>query len=252
MDKTPVMYSPEEMERLEQYIGTVFGEGDEYMVHEIVSEYVHTDVMICKEEDVKHFVTVGMSARTTNAPLPAYQRTELVISVSDAFDVKSREGAVLLGELTGFTKYPFRNDTWFGHGHTVDASEKFRETFGYDGWLLLDFHLDALQWDEGEKVHFLQAIPIYRDERDWIMENNSGLYFKFLYDAFGDGAMLADSGREHLIPDEETAALYSLLAVLGTDSETLQKLQTYLEKMGEAGEDVSYEMIGNCLQEHSK
>ena len=250
MTNTPVMYSPKEMEKLQNYITTTFGWPGDFLAHEITSEYVHTDVQICHDQNIRHLVTFGMSARAMQSPLPDFQRTELVMSVSDSFDLMSREGGVLLGELTELTKYPFRNDTWFGHGHTVAASKAFRETFGYDAWLLLDFQEDAFHLDDGGEIHFLQAIPIYKDERDWIMENNSVLYFKFLYDAFGDGAVLVNSGREHLLPDEEIAALYGLLSVLGTDKETLQDLQTYLEKMEETGEDVSYEMIENWLQEH--
>lgn len=99
------------------------------------------------------------SANATTAspvPLPDFQRTELVMSVSDSFDLMSREGGVLLGELTDLTQYPFRNDTWFGHGHTVAASKAFRETFGYDAWLLLDFQEEAPPLDNGEEIHFLQ------------------------------------------------------------------------------------------------
>ena len=250
MNNTPVTYSPKEMEKLQNYITTTFGSPGDFLAHEITSEYVHTDVQVCHDQNIRHLVTFGMSARAMQSPLPDFQRTELVMSVSDSFDLMSREGGVLLGELTDLTKYPFRNDTWFGHGHTVAASKAFRETFGYDAWLLLDFQEDAPPLDNGEEIHFLQAIPIYRDERAWIMENDSVLYFTFLYNAFGERAVLVNSGREHLLPDEETAALYGLLSVLGTDKKTLQDLQTYLEKMEETGEDVSYEMMGNWLQEH--
>ena len=251
MNNTPVTYSPEEMEKLQNYITTTFGTPGDFLAHEITSEYVHTDVQICHDQNIRHLVTFGMSARAMQAPLPDYQRTELVMSVSDSFDLMSREGAVLLGELTGLTKFPFRKDTWLGHEHTVPASKKFREAFGYDSWLFLEFLENPFAMENGSAVHFLQAIPIYNDEREWIMENDGNLFFHTVYDAFGDAAVLVDSRREVHIPGED-AAEQALLSVLGIEHDALQKLRAYLEEMEHKGCSVDYETIASWLAEHSK
>lgn len=250
MNNTPVMYSPDEMEKLQNYITTTFGTPGDYLAHEMTSEYVHTDVQICHDQDIRHLVTFGMSARAMQAPLPSLQKTELVISVSDSFDLMSREGAVLLGELTGLTKFPFRKDTWLGHGHTVPASKEFREVFGYDCWLFMEFLRDPFVNVGGDAVHFLQAIPIYNAEREWIMENDGNLFFHAVYDNVGEAAVLTDSRREVYIPGDD-AQEAALLSVLGTDYDTLQELCGFLEEMEQKGCEVDYDTIAAWLEEYN-
>lgn len=195
------MYTPEQMDEILEYIHEALGKDDDYVAHEIKSEYVHTDVaIIAPEDDAKTYVTFGMGARDMNSPFEGWKRTELVMSASEQFDAHSKSGMILAGELTGLSKFPFRNDTWFGPGHTVGASKEFQNAFGYDCFIFFSPNLFTEITDIG-KVNFLVAVPIYNDEREWIMKNGSFAFLAALWDKF-DGDMLSvDIRREHFIPD---------------------------------------------------
>ena len=62
-------YSNEFEGFIEDNIGKI-----ENIVHEIVSEYVHSDVAIVHDEDETTFVTFGVGAREMNAPEGMYKR----------------------------------------------------------------------------------------------------------------------------------------------------------------------------------
>ena len=101
-------YTPKQMEEIIGFIEENFGEG-EFIAHETESEYVHTDVNISDDGEMKNLVTFGMGAGRMNAPVEPFERIELVMSASQDIDI-----IVPLGELVRLSKYPFRNDTWLG------------------------------------------------------------------------------------------------------------------------------------------
>ena len=55
---------------------------------------------------------------------------------------------------------------------------------------------------------FLEIIPIYADEREWIVENDSFVYMDLLYNKFGNDMFKVDIKREHYIPSEEDLLLF--------------------------------------------
>ena len=55
---------------------------------------------------------------------------------------------------------------------------------------------------------FLEIIPIYADEREWIVKNNSFIYLALLNIKFGNKMCLVDVKREHYIPSEEDLLLF--------------------------------------------
>ena len=250
MDKTPVMYITEQMEQMQKWITEHYGESDSYLVHEIVSEYVHTDVQIAVLPDrARNFVTFGMGARKMNAPEEALERVELVMSASPALELQSERGMSLLGELTAMSKFPFRKDTWLGPGHTLPLSDRFRDTFGYDCALLVPDE-EVVHIPETGPVCFLRVIPIYRDEREWIMENGSFLYADYLYGKIGEKMFWMDQPREHFIPDEDEAMDVALMRVLGINRSKLEKLQIFLTDAEISGEEMSYERILQWLEDN--
>lgn len=201
MEQTPIFYTPEQMEEILHFIRETFGEGGKYNAHEVSSKYVHTDVaIIAPEGEGRTFVTFGMGARPMNSPFAEWERTELVMFASDGLDLLTKEGIAVAQELTGLSKYPFREDTWFGPGHTIDASEAFRETFGYDSFLFFGPGIDTHLTDVGN-VKFLIAIPIYREEREWIMEHDSFTFLEALLELPEEDLFCADVRRESLISD---------------------------------------------------
>lgn len=202
--KTPRMYTQKQMDQIQQFICETFGGAEDGMIaHEITSEYVHTDTqVIAPEGDNRVFVTFGMGAREMNAPHPRLRHAELLMCASEALDPRSKEGMTLIAELVALTKYPFRENTWLGHGHTIGASAAFRETFGFDAFALIcveDTEIDGI----GE-VDFLLAIPIYAAERKWIMETDTFKGYMILENIFGEAVYYPDSRREPHIPDRKT------------------------------------------------
>ena len=193
-------YTPKQMEEIIGFIEENFGEG-EFIAHEQESEYVHTDVNISDDGEMKNLVTFGMGAGRMNAPVESFERIELVMNASQDVDI-----IVPLGEIVRLSKYPFRNDTWLGMGHTVNFTDDFKKAFGYEYVLLAPSSLVFSPRDttnDVKNVIFLTVVPIYKDEREWIVENNSFVYLDLLYNKFGDDMFKVDVKREHYIPTDE-------------------------------------------------
>ena len=198
-------YTPEQMNEIVEFISQKY-EGNGYIAHETNSEYVHTDVYISSNDEMRSLVTFGMGAARMNSPFEEFKRIELVMKFSLDTDVTSQNGRELLSGLIDLSKYPFRNNTWFGWGHTVDVSRRFADTFGYEFVLLAPTSLMFSPSDttsDVKNVVFLEVIPIYSDEREWIVKNDSFVYIDLLYDKFGDDMFKVDVRREHYIPQNE-------------------------------------------------
>lgn len=202
-------YSSEQMDMVMDFIEEKFGKGertgDAWIVHELTSEYIHTDVVIAENDDYQHFVTCGMGVREMPNCMPfgdkAFKRIELFLVGSKERTFNDYEKRVLAGELCSITKYPFRNNTFLGPGHTIDASAQFKELFGYDYFLFYG-PFEELSVDELGDVYFLTLIPIYEEEREWMVNNNS---FAWLFAFFNreDWDLVVDKEREVFIPSEQ-------------------------------------------------
>lgn len=193
--KKPVCYTPRQAEQMQEFIEETFGDGDEGIIgHEIKSEYVHTDVLaVTTGEGDTCFATCGMGARQTNAPLPSLCRTELLMYASEEVAHSSREEAVIMGELQRLSKYPFKNNTFFGPGHTIDASAHFAQTFGFSAFVFLPF--ETVEPEDLGQVQFLLAVPIYQEERKRMMEDDPFRVIRQLQEAYEEELYHADSKR---------------------------------------------------------
>ena len=246
--KFPVMYTQAQMEQIQKFIHETFG-GDENSViaHEITSEYVHTDTAVIADDGKERvFVTFGMGAREMNAPHPELAHTELVLSASASFDPQSKEAMTLIAELVALSKFPFREDTWLGHGHTINASDAFQETFGFEA--LTFCHTGEFAQVEGiGKVGFLAVVPIYAEEREWFMQTNSAECIDDLYDYLGEEMFLADTRRDPGLP-VEWILMEELKAL---DRQKQEQFREFLEAATEQGEEITYEMIEVWMRENS-
>ena len=254
MNKTPIMYTDKQFEELEKHLEENFGSHYDYIVHEIESEYVHTDTFALKTNDGdKIFVTCGMGARAMETPYGC-RRCELVMHARNRLPVTSETAMILAGELTKISKFPFREETWLGTGHTMDVSKKFKETFGYDYVAFMKLPHSASLTGIKEDVDFLLAIPIYEEEREWCVENHTLAFLEKLNEKFEGKELYADCKRELFIPeplDEDELYDYNVMTVLGIDKPTLQKLCDYLEEQEQNGTQVTYDMIGKWVFENS-
>ena len=193
-------YTSKQMEAIQEFIEENFGE-IEYIAHEIESTYVHTDTAIVKDfEGAGAVITFGMGAKKSYSPLDEFKHTELIAYVSPGFDFKTEKGRILANEISGLSKVPFRDNTWFGTGHTVPTSKKFKEHFGYDAFLMVKTPHTCFIKGVGD-ISFLLMISVYGDERRWMIDNNSMEYLKNMNRALdADDALFCDIERGHSIP----------------------------------------------------
>jgi len=202
--KSLTLYNPVQLEQIQEFIYDTFGgEEDGLIAHELTSEYVHTDVQIVAPEGrSRTFVTFGMGAREMNGPHPDLCHVELMMCTSKDLDIYSEDAMKIANELVSLSKFPFRKNTWLHHGHTIEASDTFRETFGFDAFAFIS--VDFTKIDGIGEVNFLLTIPIHKEEREWIMETDTFEGHLMLEEVFGNQLYFADSGRNAFIPDEQT------------------------------------------------
>lgn len=250
MDKQPIWYTEEQENEIQAFIALHFGESD-FISHELESEYVHTDTaLIAPEGQSRTFVTFGMGARPMHSPTQV-KRIELAISASPAVDVHSKDAFLLAGEVTHISKYPFREDTWLGEGHTLNASEDFKERFGYAYFAFWDLGLSFRPAGMEDDVQFLALVPLYEEEREWIVNNDSIAFMYHLYDVYGDKMFCADLPRDVCIPDwdEDEQREQVLMRELNLNLETLYALYERMAAAEENGEEVTNDTIAALLEE---
>ena len=198
--KSLTLYNPVQLEQIQNFIYENFGgEEDGLIAHELTSEYVHTDVQIVAPEGrSRTFVTFGMGARKMNAPDPDLGHVELLMCASKNLDIYSEDTMKIANELVSLSKFPFRKNTWLHHCHTIDASDAFRETFGFDAFALIS--IDFTELDGIGEVNFLLAVPIYKKEREWMMNTDVYDGYLWLEETFGNQLYFVDSRRSTFIP----------------------------------------------------
>lgn len=215
-NKAVVEYTPSQRDSVCGYLYEQYGESENgFITHEINSEYIHTDVLRIDNEDGKVFATFGMGARKMSIPVPQLkdeQRTELVMYASPDMD-KDQNASVgkgsmqICSELTYLSKYPFKNDTWLSGGHTINASQQFADQFGFDFFFFYPAFYEPLELKSLGTINFLLAIPIYKEERDWMANHprqNAEMRFMEAYldwsDVSGSYAEV-DVPREIILPE---------------------------------------------------
>lgn len=250
MNNAPILYTAKHEEEIQAFITLHFGE-NAYISHELDSEYVHTDTaVVAPDGQSRTFVTFGMGAREMNSPTDV-RRIELAISASEAVDVCSKESFWLAGEITHISKYPFREDTWLEAGHTINTSEDFKKHFGYDYFALWDLELSFQPTGMDDEVHFCALVPLYDEEREWIVHNDTFAFMYHLYDVYGDRMFCADLPRDICIPDWDDRKQYEQVLMRGLDltRDQLHELFDRLEENEENGEQLTSDLLASLLEE---
>lgn len=200
MIELPVIYTPEQLMEIQNFITANFGSNEtDYIAHEVESKYVHTDILIVDNPaDLKVFTSIGMGAREMNSPVGSFQNIELMGFASEKLDVKSEESLIIAGELTRLTKFPFSENTWFGPGHTVNASEEFQKTFGYEYFLFAYNGFSAEVSDIGN-INYLTLIPLYENERNFIIENGDTEFLSKFLEECGGNIFVLNEPRKNIV-----------------------------------------------------
>ncbi len=190
-------YTPEQLKEIQTYIATNLGSNEtDYIVHEMESKYVHTDVLIIdNQSDLKVFASIGMGAKEMNSPTDSFQNIELMGFASEKLDIKSEESLIIASELTRLTKFPFSENTWFGPGHTVNASEEFHKVFGYE-YFLFTYSGFSLEVSDIGNINYLTLIPLYENERNYIVENGDTEFLSILLEKYGANIFALNEQRK--------------------------------------------------------
>ncbi|MCR4593480.1 MAG: suppressor of fused domain protein [Clostridiales bacterium] len=206
-EKYPIMYDEIQEKQMLDFIENEWGRMGDWVCHETESEYVHSDVYTAtKEGKGTAFVTVGGGAREMNSSSSDFKNTEYAMYVTSDFDTDEERSGIICSELISLTKYPFRKNTWLGPGHTINASENFAKAFGYK-WFLFMEHTHQAEVEEIGEVNYLNIIPVYDEEREWIVNHQDGSIDFFVeyvlsFEGPNDELFAVDKKREIIIPEE--------------------------------------------------
>ncbi|GHV93856.1 hypothetical protein AGMMS50293_01760 [Spirochaetia bacterium] len=190
----PVVYTEEEFDCIEAHIEKYFGKYKN-VFHEVVSPDIHVDIAViepCKEHNYYILVTMGMGARPMNVPEELepnnLARAEMMVCLPPDWqfdDLENEEWYWPMRWLKILARLPIEEDTWLGWGHTIPNGEPFAPNTGLSTALLLNpgaFNPKSFgcQLPGGETVNFYQMVPLYTEEADFKIKNNTEILLNFL------------------------------------------------------------------------
>ena len=188
--KEPIVYDFEEMKAVGEHIEKYFGKYDNVM-HELVSPDIHIDICVIpprKEHEYYTLVTMGMGA--FKMPVPEdkeyedLKRAELLVNLPsdwhlDRESLKEEKWYWPIRLLKYMARSPLNNDLYFCWGSTMEFDDI--ESFDESTKLCTAITLSPGVFGEpsyecrlpnGEVVNFYQAIPLYREELTYKIENS--------------------------------------------------------------------------------
>lgn len=196
----PVTESGKYLEELTEYVNQVFPCHEEkpYVFHEILSDIVHIDVNVIPPEGNRPYYvlwTSGMSDLPMTLPdgdydKSVYERAELFMflpgdwklgKVGENGEKMSDEYYWPVRWIKYLARFPHEYKTWLGEGHTLPNSEDYDplgEGTSMGGFFFLPVlelgeaypGVDTLTCKDGTKINFLWAIPMYREEIEYKLE----------------------------------------------------------------------------------
>lgn len=214
LECNPDVYSREQMEIIEQFITTYFGEFPSVW-HEIVSPDIHVDICIVppnEKQDYYFAVTMGMGAYAMQVPEELrgkhLERAVLCIALPRdwQFDMEDETCYWPIRLLKGLARFPRECETWLGWGHTIDNQNEYADDTGFSGCMLIEPQNtpeeDCIcKLDEDCHVNFYQIIPLYREEMIFKQENNADQLLDRMAEAEIDSVV--DIDRYNVASEEE-------------------------------------------------
>jgi len=202
---------------VEKHVGAI-----DWVFHELVSPYVHLDVLVVPAHTDRPWhtlVTSGMSARPMAVPdpeLPAY--AELVISLPphwplDRESWQDERHYWPVRTLKQLGRLPHEYDTWLGTGHTIpngDPPEPYAPSTKLCGALIVPPLLwpdeAAVLETEHGTLQFYGVIAMHADEMQLKLEQG----VEALYDPFdnADVSELVDAERASVLGRRKRFGLF--------------------------------------------
>lgn len=169
---------------VEQHIGPV-----EMVFHELVSPYVHVDVLHVpptEERQIHTLVTCGMSAAPMTVPDPGFPRfAELMVGLLPEWrlgeeDLKDERWYWPVRLLKVLARLPHEYATFLDVGHTIpndDPPQPYAPGTELCGAILLRPSLapdefEVLHRPEGD-IHFFGVVPLYAHEMDLKLQSGA-------------------------------------------------------------------------------
>ncbi|MBG6154184.1 hypothetical protein IWQ52_001189 [Labrenzia sp. EL_159] len=169
--------------------------GDDYFVlHELVSDKVHLDVLIfppSQDRQTWVLVTCGMSDLPMSVPAgiedrEAYEHSEMVITLPGDWFTQTGDGQIPeaqmreektywpVRQIKSLGRLPHDYETWLYYWHTIpngNPALPFADNTGFTGVMLLPPlswppEKEAIQTGSGVKISFLGVYPLYEEEMD--------------------------------------------------------------------------------------
>lgn len=204
------LYEEEEIDAIEDHIKEYYGDFPT-VFHEIVSPDIHCDICIVppsKERNYYTLLTMGMGAHIMDIPKELadeeYGRAELLICLPPDWKVgeNGEEWFWPISLLKNLARLPINCETWLGWGHSVDHQQPFSETTELCGSLLIypenvEDGAEVCTLPNGDNVNFFEVIPIYREEMDFKIDNDT----KALLERMRNVSHIVDIGRENTCAD---------------------------------------------------
>lgn len=210
MFRRPEVYTKSELEAVEKHISTYFG-NCETVFHEIVSPDIHVDLFQIEPTDERNYINVitcGMGAHRMNTPkdYKELSRAELVISLPADWKINDTQEKWWwpLRLLKTIARLPIDTKSWVGWGHTIQFGKGFCGDAGFEGALLLSAAAGAngcevCELPNGEKVHFYQVIPIYKNEMKFKQKYGANALLDILSEKTG---IVVDAERPSVLTDD--------------------------------------------------
>jgi hypothetical protein len=207
-----------DLEKIEAHIDRYIGKV-ETVLHEVVSAFVHVDVLYVKPTPRRNFhtlITCGMSARPMKTPeqMKKFCYSELMICLPPEWKftgeaMKDEKYYWPIRTLKTLARFPHEYDTWLSYGHTLpngDPPAPYADNTKLSGVILSipitapkDFF--ALKIDENKTIYFFCMIPLHTDEMNFKLKHGADELFNRL-DAKGVNEVL-DVTRENVCQPEQ-------------------------------------------------
>lgn len=194
--ENPALYSPDELERLDNHIEKYFGKATT-VVHEFFSEDIHVDVSIIpphEEHNYYTLVTTGMGAFSMKIPseyqedgLPS--RIELMMCLPPEWNPESKESQENwpVELLRYLARFPIIESTWLGYGHSIQNGTPYADNTLLAGCVLLGVQ-DApegaavCKLSDGSWVGFYQVIPLTENELEYKIQHSTDEMLEYMED----------------------------------------------------------------------
>ncbi|MDE7362224.1 MAG: suppressor of fused domain protein [Oscillospiraceae bacterium] len=202
------LYEEEELDAIEEHIKEYYGDFPT-VFHEISSPDIHCDICIVPPNDERNYytlLTMGMGAHLMDIPkeLPVEEnaRAELLICLPPDWKVgeNSEEWFWPISLLKNLARLPINCETWLGWGHSVDHQQPFADSTELSGSLLIypenvEDGAEACVLPNGDTVNFFEVIPIYREEMDFKIDNDT----KSLLERMSNVSHIVDINRPNTL-----------------------------------------------------